>query len=218
MTDDRHGDPDDVRDGWRLIRAQLRLQRGGLAIGVFAGVCWTAAKVTVPKIVETAIDDGMEAGDADVVVRCAWAIVVVALVSAFFTGLRRYSAFREARRTEAMLRDRLFAHLSRLHFSFHDGQQTGQLMSRANNDLQQIQNAVVLVPLAVANLTTIVAVFVLLVLIDPILTMLALGSPRCSTCSPSGSPGRCTRRWSRCSRSRPSCPRWSRRRWPAFGW
>ncbi|MBX3313077.1 MAG: ABC transporter ATP-binding protein [Actinobacteria bacterium] len=177
IDDDGEGAaPDDVGDGWRLIGAQLRSQWGGLALGVFAGVCWTAAKVSVPKIVEIAIDRGMAVGDQAVVTRCAWAIAGVAMVSAFFTGLRRYSAFREARRTEAVLRDRLFAHLSRLHFGFHDGQQTGQLMSRANNDLQQIQNAVVLVPLAVANLTTIAAVLVVLLLIDPILTVLALGS------------------------------------------
>jgi ATP-binding cassette subfamily B protein len=75
-----------------------------------------------------------------------------------------------------MLRDRLFAHLQRLHFAYHDGQQTGQLMSRANNDLQQIQNAVVLVPLTIANLTTVAAVLVILVLKDPMLTLLALGS------------------------------------------
>ncbi len=101
---------------------------------------------------------------------------MAALVSASFTGLRRYTAFREARYAEAVLRDRLFAHLQRLHFAYHDGQQTGQLMSRANTDLQQIQNAVVLVPLTIANLATVLAVFVILVRIDPVLTVLALGS------------------------------------------
>ena len=54
-------------------------------------------------------------------------IAVAGFFTACFTGLRRYSAFREARKTEAVLRDRLFAHLQRLHFAFHDGQQTGQL-------------------------------------------------------------------------------------------
>ena len=49
----------------------------------------------------------------------------------------------------------MFAHLQRLHFAFHDGQQTGQLMSRANNDLQQIQNFIVLIPLTISNLVTV---------------------------------------------------------------
>jgi ATP-binding cassette, subfamily B, bacterial len=108
-------------------------------------------------------------------VRYAWLIAAAGVVVAAFTGIRRYLAFREARLAEAILRDRMFAHLQRLHFAFHDGQQTGQLMSRANTDLQQIQNAVVLVPLTIANLATVLAVLVVLVLMDPVLTVLALG-------------------------------------------
>ncbi len=141
-----------------------------------AGLAWTAAKVSVPKLVERAIDQGIEAGDQHAVTRYAWFIALAGLIGALFTGLRRYSAFREARLSEAALRDQLFAHLQRLHFAYHDGQQTGQLMSRANNDLQQIQNAVVLVPLTIANLATVLAVLVVLVTVDPILTVLALGS------------------------------------------
>ena len=130
----------------------------------------------MPKLVELAIDEGIEAGNGATITRYAWLIGLAGLVAAAFTGLRRYSAFREARLSEAVLRDRLFAHLQRLHFAYHDGQQTGQLMSRANNDLQQIQNAVVLVPLTIANLTTVAAVTVILLTIDPVLTLLALGS------------------------------------------
>ena len=94
-----------------------------------------------------------------------------------FTGLRRYLAFREARWIEADLRDRLFAHFQRLHFAFHDRAQTGQLMSRANTDLQQIQAFVVMIPLTISNGVTVLAVTVILFLIDPVLTVLALGQP-----------------------------------------
>ncbi len=163
-------------DGWALIGRQMMAQKWGLLAGAGAGLAWTLAKVSVPKLVELAIDKGIEPGNANEVSRYAWLIALAGLVAAAFTGLRRYSAFREARYAEAVLRDRLFAHLQRLHFAYHDGQQTGQLMSRANNDLQQIQNAVVLVPLTIANITTVVAVFLILVMIDPVLTVLALGS------------------------------------------
>jgi ATP-binding cassette subfamily B protein len=166
-----------ARDGWALIGRQLRTQKLGIAAGVAAGLAWTAAKVSVPKLIELAIDRGITPpADRAAIARYAWLIALAGLVTASFTGIRRYLAFREARLAEAVLRDRLFAHLQRLHFSFHDGQQTGQLMSRANNDLQQIQNAVVLVPLTIANLATVVAVVVVLALIDPLLTLLALGS------------------------------------------
>lgn len=165
-----------MSDGWRLIRRQLWTQRWGIAFGAVVGLAWTAAKVSVPALVALAIDEGIELKDEGQIMHYARLIALAGVFVASFTGLRRYSAFREARRTEAALRDRLFAHLQRLHFAFHDGQQTGQLMSRANNDLQQIQNAVVLVPLTIANLATVAAVLVILVVKDPVLTLLALGS------------------------------------------
>ena len=93
-----------------------------------------------------------------------------------FTGLRRYLAFREARWIEADLREQLFEHFQRLHFGFHDRAQTGQLMSRANTDLQQIQAFVVMIPLTISNGVTVLAVTVILLTINPVLTLLALGS------------------------------------------
>jgi ATP-binding cassette, subfamily B, bacterial len=164
------------RSGWRLLVGQLKRQRAGIAVGVLVGLCWTAGKVVVPVLVGRAIDDGIEARDLDAVVPLALAIGVAGLVAAVFTGLRRYWAFREARRLEARLRDRLFAHVQRMHFAYHDETQTGELMSRGNTDLQQVQNAVVMIPLTISNAVTVVAVTVILVSVNPLLALLALGS------------------------------------------
>ena len=66
-------------------------------------------------------------------------IAAAGLLAGLFTALRRYYAFREARWTETKLRERLFGHIMSLHIGYHDRSQTGQLMSRASSDLQQIQ-------------------------------------------------------------------------------
>ncbi|CAN5620783.1 N/A [soil metagenome] len=161
--------------GWQLLRAELWRRRGGLALGVFVGLIWTAGRVTIPSLVQRAIDQGMEARDEAAVVHWSLLIGLVAVVTALSTGLRRYLAFREARVAEASLRDRLFAHLVRLSFPFHDRSPTGQLLSRANLDLQQVQNLVVLVPLTMANVVTVVATAVILARINLGLTVLALG-------------------------------------------
>ena len=163
------------REGWRLLRAQLRRQRTGLVAGVAMGLVWTAGRVSIPSFVQRAIDEGMEAGDRDAVVRWALIIAAVAVGTALCTGARRYLAFREARHAEASLRDRLFAHVVRLSFPYHDQSPTGQLMSRANLDLQQVQNFIVLVPLTIANLVTVAATAVILAQINLLLTVLALG-------------------------------------------
>jgi ATP-binding cassette subfamily B protein len=164
------------RNGWRLIGATLRRQWVGLLIGVVVGLCWTAAKVSVPYLIKEAIDNGIETGDVDAIIRWSVIIGIAGLIAALVTGLRRYWAFRESRWAEADLRDRMFAHIQRLHFAFHDRTQTGELMSRANTDLQQIQNFVVLIPLTISNAVTVLAVTVILFLMDPVLTLLALGS------------------------------------------
>ena len=164
------------RDGWRLLLGQMRAQWVGLLAGVGVGLVWTIGRVSIPSLVQRAIDQGMEQDDKGRVVHWATIIALVAVVTATCTGLRRYLAFREARRAEAHLRDRLFAHLIRLSFPFHDRTATGQLMSRANTDLQQLQNFFSIIPLAIANVVTVLAAAVILVLINPLLTLLALGA------------------------------------------
>lgn len=162
--------------GWRLLRAQARSQRRGLIVGIVAGLIWTAAKIVSPVLVQRAIDDGITPGDRDVIMSWAIWIALVGLVSAVFTGTRRYWAFREARWSEADLRLRMFAHLQRLHFSYHDGARTGQLISRANTDLQQIVNFVVMIPITVANLLIAVGSTAVMLTINVRLTVLAVGA------------------------------------------
>ncbi len=164
------------RDGWKLLREAIRRHRGWTIVGVVAGLVWTAAKVTIPSLSRRAIDQGIIGREHGALLKWALAIVSVGVVSALCTGLRRYSAFGVAYRTETELRQRLFAHLQRLHFAFHDHTQTGQLMSRAATDLQQIQGFVVLIPITVSNALTVSAVAVILFTINPGLALLALCS------------------------------------------
>ncbi len=163
------------RDGWRLIADTMRAQWKGITAGVIVGLLWTVGKVAAPLLVRTAIDRGIVGGDSGALLVWSLAVAGAGVVAATFTGLRRYLAFRESRWSETVLRDRLFAHLQRLHFAFHDEHQTGDLMSRANTDLLQVQQFVVLVPLTISNLLTVLSVTVILALIDPLLTLLALG-------------------------------------------
>jgi ATP-binding cassette subfamily B protein len=173
---DAHDDARSGREGWELIVDLLRGQRRGIGLGVLVGLCWTVGKVAVPLLVSIAIDRGILADDRAALLHWSLAVAAAGLVAATFTGLRRYLAFRESRWAETTLRDRLFAHLQRLHFTFHDTTHTGDLMSRANTDLQQIEHLVVLIPLTVSNAVTVLAVVVILFSLDPVLTLLALGA------------------------------------------
>src|SRR3954462_13659262 len=153
----------------------IRPQWWWVRVGVLVGLAWTAAKVSVPLLVRAAIDHGIEADDGQALLMWVGIIALVGIAQGAFTGMRRWFAFKVARWSETALRDRLFAHLQRLHFSYHDRAQTGNLMSRANTDLNQVQQFLVMIPLTLSNAVTVLAVTVILLTIDPVLTVLALG-------------------------------------------
>src|SRR6266511_1698170 len=164
------------RAGWRLMRGTLGSQRSWLVFGVLAGVSWTAAKIAVPLLAAAAIDNGILPGDGQVILVCSLVIVGVGIVQGLSSGMRRFCAFRIAYRSETDLRQRLFGHLQRLHFAFHDEAQTGQLMARANTDIFQINQAVILIPLTIASSLTLVGVVTVMALQSVPLTLLALGA------------------------------------------
>ena len=145
-----------TRSGWPLLRAVLGRQRGGLIVGVIAGLLWSAGKVAIPALTRLAIDHGIIGHES----LWFWSalIAATAVIIGTFSAWRRWVAFHESRLTETRLRDDLFAHFQRLHVGFHDHTQTGQLMSRASSDLTQIQGFVVMIPLTISNLAMVIAV------------------------------------------------------------
>lgn len=161
-----------TREGWLLLIATLRLQQRALAIGASIGLMWTLGKVAVPQLTRLAIDRGIEKNGS----LLSWTLLILAaaVVAGVFAGWRRYIAFRESRLTETMLRERLFAQIQGLHVGFHDKAQTGQLMSRASSDLQQVQGFVVNIPIFVSQITMVVAVVVILFVSDPLLAAVSL--------------------------------------------
>ncbi|MBA2607715.1 MAG: ABC transporter ATP-binding protein [Actinobacteria bacterium] len=161
-------------DGWRLLLRTVRTQRAAVFFGVLAGFVWTIAKVALPLMARQGIHRGIELDEPNALRNWTIGIVVVALISGLCTGMRRYLAFGVAYRVETDLRLKMFAHLQRLHFAFHDQSQTGQLMSRAATDLQQIQGFIVMIPITFSNLLTIVLVAIVVMVINLKLALLAL--------------------------------------------
>ena len=158
--------------GWALIRSTAREEWLGLTVGMVTALLWTAGRVAVPLFVQLGLDRGVRDGEP----LGQWVALIAAAgaFSAVFLGARRYLAFRNARLIEARLRDRIFSHVQRLHFAFHDATATGELMSRGNTDLQHFQNFVVLVPLTFGNFLIVSSVTVIMLILQPLLAVLAL--------------------------------------------
>jgi ATP-binding cassette, subfamily B, bacterial len=173
FVDDERGEQ---RAGWRLMRDAVRPHRKVLLLGIAAGLVWAVARVAIPSLAGLAVDRGIAHQDWRATATWTAVILAAGAIQAVCTGLRRYAAFGLAMRVEADIRMKLVAHLQRLHFAFHDHAQTGQLMAYANTDIQQIQNAVLLIPLTIASSLQMVAVIVILVWRSPGLALFALGA------------------------------------------
>jgi ATP-binding cassette subfamily B protein len=156
---------------WKAVKARRRL----LVPGIVVAVCYTAFRVAVPVLLRNLVDVASGKASGVVLQTSVLAVLVLAagLAQSVFAGLRRYSAIRLAIRIQTDLRQSLFEHFQRLSFAFHDATHTGQLMARANSDVEQVQNLVVYIPLTFANLLTFLFALGFLFWIDPLLALSA---------------------------------------------
>jgi ABC-type multidrug transport system fused ATPase/permease subunit len=122
----------------RLLGFLRPYRRAVVASLVFA---WLAMGMTVliPWLVGQAVNAIEPPSDKSAILPLALAIVGAGILRLGLTVVRRLIAGRVSVAVEFDLRERLYRHLQTLELGFFDGQQTGQLMSRATVDLQSIR-------------------------------------------------------------------------------
>lgn len=99
----------------------------------------TALKLVVPLIIRQVIDQGLTNGDVRLIVTAALSLLVIGLASAALIFWQRYQTEIIAAQIGYDLRNRLYNHIQRLPFTFHDHSQTGQLISRTIEDVRSIE-------------------------------------------------------------------------------
>ncbi len=153
-----------VRVGLRLMARTLLGYRAETVRSVAGALLWMATIVVIPVLVSRAVDS-VVIGDA---LEWGWIVwlVVFGVLQAVGIGTRRYYGFKLSYRAEADLRNRMFEHMQRLAFAFHDQTSTGQLMSRASSDLGQVRLVFAMLPITTANLALLFVVAAVLVTID----------------------------------------------------
>jgi len=154
----------------------IRPYRWGYVAGLFMVVLANTFAILAPRLLGAAIDV-VESGSPsmDALLRYALLILLVAVLG----GAARYG-MREllngySRKVETDLRTDFFQHLMRLDASFYGSWRTGDLMSRATNDILSVRMAVgpaVMYTVNTLVLGTLALVFMLKV--SPLLTGLAL--------------------------------------------
>jgi ATP-binding cassette subfamily B protein len=159
----------------RRLLPYLGRHRGQLTAGLACGVVTTAVSLLSPWILKHAIDD-LTAGVTRA--KLAWyagLLLAVAVVGGVFRLLMRRIVIGASRHIEYDLRNDFYAHLSRMPLSYYHARRTGDLMSRATNDLNAVRTMVG--PAVMYSSTTLlvfVAAIALMVSIDARLTAIAL--------------------------------------------
>ena len=137
---------------------------------------WAAMVMTVviPLLVGSAVD-AIENDDRSALLPLAIGIAAAGLLRLGLTVVRRLIAGRVSVDVEFDLRDNMYGHLQALELGFFDGQQTGQLMSRATVDLQGIRFFLGYgLIFLTQNALTIVLAGIAMFIVDPLLALLAL--------------------------------------------
>jgi len=163
----------DVRAGFRLLTSTLRSYRGDLALSIGGALLWMVMVISIPYGVGRVVDEAIGRGDLDGLAPRVLVLLGGGVLLALGIGVRRYYGFRVSYRAEADLRNRMFEHIQRLAFSFHDVTSTGELMSRASSDLSQVRLIFAMTPITTANLALFLTVTVVLVVLDPVLGAVA---------------------------------------------
>ncbi len=107
--------------------------------GILMLLLTNAAALTLPQLTRFAIDGIISGESVDSIKQIAWTMVVVAIAGASFRTLSRIHIFFAARDVELELRTSFYAFLTTLEPAFYQKNSTGDLMSRATNDLTQVR-------------------------------------------------------------------------------
>ena len=158
---------------WRLL-GFLRPYRRGVVWSLVLATLTVGATVLIPALVGRIIDE-IDAGNRGALPWLAAGIAAAGIVRLGFSVMRRLVAGQVSLGIEYDLRNLLYAHLQRLELGFFDGQQTGQLMSRATVDLQAVRFFLGygLVFILQSGLTILLAAIAMLI-VDPALAAIAL--------------------------------------------
>jgi ATP-binding cassette, subfamily B, bacterial len=121
----------------RLLGWLRPYRRGVVLSGLLAAVAMVMT-VSIPWLTGRAIDRIQE-GDKPGLTTLGLVILGAGVLRLALTVARRLIAGRVSLGVELDLRNRMYEHLQALELGFFDGQQTGQLMSRATVDLQAVR-------------------------------------------------------------------------------
>ena len=154
-----------------FYKVEIIENKRNFIIAMSSAVLWCFLVVVQPYLIKIIIDDGIVTGNQRNLIVLISFMVLAGYSRAISIGTRRYFGMHVSYNVEAGIRNKIFTHMQKLAFNYHDKVPTGELMARASSDASQVRLAFAIAPLATAN------IFLLLILSITLLTLsLPLGA------------------------------------------
>src|SRR5437016_6913953 len=162
------------RAAWRFVLAVIRSQRSGVIGAALSGLLWQVGAVAAPLMVKYAIDHGVLTRDRHTLLVWLAALLGVGLLEMTAGAVRHLYAIRNRSRSDARVRDAIFAHALRLDASYHDRVGPGELMSRASSDSEHVARMMDAIGHTIGYVLTVFAVAIVMLVVDARLALLVL--------------------------------------------
>ena len=154
-----------------FYKAEIIENKKNFIIAMSSAVLWCFLVVIQPYLIKIIIDEGIITGNQRNLIVLISFMVLAGYSRAISIGTRRYFGMHVSYNVEAGIRNKIFTHMQKLAFNYHDKVPTGELMARASSDASQVRLAFAIAPLDTAN------IFLLLILSITLLTLsLPLGA------------------------------------------
>src|SRR6185369_16973260 len=130
-----------------------------------------------PIIVGSAVNELAKAVTRGALVRYGLLLVGAAVCEGLFLFLQRRIIIGESRRIEYEMRNDFYGHLQSLPVSYYQEQRTGDLLSRATNDLASVRMLIgPAVMHSVSSLIVVTGAFIMMLRIERFMALIALTS------------------------------------------
>ncbi|WP_047527329.1 ABC transporter ATP-binding protein [Pseudomonas sp. 11/12A] len=167
--------PEALQSALRWLYSFVRPHRLAIAGLLGLSVCASALVLVQPWLTKLLIDDGLLARNFPMLVLIAGLMIVAGLLGTALSGINRYLHTRLSGRMLFALRDDLYRHLQTLSPSFYGQRRIGDLMSRLDGDVAEIQRfAVDSLFSAVSSVIGLVVALAMLLTLSWKLSLLAL--------------------------------------------
>ncbi|KAI2669378.1 MULTISPECIES: ABC transporter ATP-binding protein [unclassified Pseudomonas] len=167
--------PEALQAALRWLYSFVRPHRLAIAGLLGLSVCASLLVLVQPWLTKLLIDDGLLARDFSMLVLIAGLMIVAGLLGTALSGINRYLHTRLSGRILFALRDDLYRHLQTLSPSFYGQRRIGDLMSRLDGDVAEIQRfAVDSLFSAVSSVIGLVCAVAMLLTLSWKLSLLAL--------------------------------------------